>query len=193
MRVMLLQVRLRGAPHSTEMIYTVIIKKITYGSKVPRPWYALKALRTTRKTMTDTKKPVRLLRLKDSHPTHIKLMKLYDLAEELRIVLEFDGNVCTVSDRENGLEVEIEDIEGDHGGVSSFPHPTEFKLTYENPKYTEFKAKEQAEYWAKLQLEKETKAKLEAEKKQAEAEAAIRFKEEQERKTLADLKAKYET
>lgn len=142
--------------------------------------------------MINSKKIPQFLKLKDNHPTMVKLMKLYDLAEELQLTLSFESGTCSVMDGETGLEVMLEDIEPNHM-VFGFPHGTEFKLIYENPKYREQQDAEYAERRKKeAAAEKAAKDKLAEKIREAEAAVARRH-EEVERKKLAELKAKYET
>lgn len=134
------------------------------------------------------------LRLKDNHPTMIKLMKLYDLAEELGIHLSFTGHACIVQDNQRDAKLpmmRLEDIEGDSYDISEWPPATEFKVIYENPAYLTEQAAARAED-DRVEAEK-AKARSEAAKKAAETRARqqAEAKEAHERAQLADLKKKY--
>jgi hypothetical protein len=134
------------------------------------------------------------LRLKDNHPTMIKLMKLYDLAEELGIHLSFTGHACVVEDDERDAKLpmmRLEDIEGDSYDVSEWPPTTEFKVIFENPAYLAEEAAKTAER-NRIDAEK-TKVRSEAAKKAAETRTRqeAEAKEARERVQLADLRKKY--
>lgn len=134
------------------------------------------------------------LRLKDNHPTMIKLMKLYDLADELKIQLSFHGQTCIVEDgdRDPNLPfLRLEDLEtGDSPG--EWPPACEFKVTFENPAYLEQQAKEHQEYLAKQAEAEKIRKEAQARKQKEEEERRAKELEESERKLLASLKAKYE-
>jgi hypothetical protein len=134
------------------------------------------------------------LRLKDNHPTMVKISKLYDLAEELGISFSFCSGTCVVEDRERDSKLpmlRMEDIEGDSYHVSEFPPATEFKVIYENPAYLAEQAAERAER-DRVEAEK-AKVRSEAAKKAAEARVRqeAEAKEARERAELARLKKRY--
>lgn len=108
------------------------------------------------------------LRLKDSHPIAKKIDKLYQCADQLGITLHF-GFVCTVEDREDNTEYILEDIEApsgsQEGNFGCFPPPLEWKITYENPRYTA-ECKVERERFVKEEAER--KAKVEAKRRAAE-------------------------
>jgi len=133
------------------------------------------------------------LRLKDNHSTMVKLMKLYDCAEELGIHLYFSGGACLVEDeqRDSNLpRIRLEDIES-ADAVYEWPPSCEFKAIYENPEAIAQRAKEHTEYLAEVEVKRA--------KKEAEAEAAQKLEEEiarerletLEKRELARLKTKY--
>ncbi len=133
------------------------------------------------------------LRLKDNHPTMVKLMKLYDCAEELGIHLSFHGIACTVYDRDRDPKlpfITIEDTDN-HEALQEWPPATEFSCRYENPAYIVARDAK----W-KLELAKREEDKL---KKQMEEEAQKQLEEERakerlealEKRELARLKTKY--
>lgn len=68
-------------------------------------------------------------RLLDEHPVVKKLQKLEDLANELKLSLEFYGSGIIVTDLETNKEYKLKNIES--GNVDSFPYAYEQKLTYE--------------------------------------------------------------
>ena len=133
------------------------------------------------------------LKLKDNHPTMIKLMKLYDLAEELGISLSFVNHTFFVEDRDRDLNLPVlrmEDIDNGEG-VGDFPPSTEFKVIYQNPAWLKQRNEEQKERWKKEndeRLAKEKALKLEQQKKE---ERLAKEKEARERKLLLELKNKY--
>lgn|SRR5574337_232066 len=142
--------------------------------------------------MTD-KKASRYLKLRDNHPTMVKLYKLYDLAEELGISISFGSHRTIVDDNERNKDLPplyLEDIDNGES-VQEWPPTTEFKVYFDNPEYL---AKEKAENEARDKQRKEEEAKREADRKakeQAQKEAAKRAEEQRERAELARLKAKY--
>ncbi len=77
----------------------------------------------------------RRLKLRDHHPTVIKLDKLMTYADTLGINITFRGMNTIVTDKDQPKKefflVDIEDT-GDFGGfVHEFPYPTEWKLIIE--------------------------------------------------------------
>lgn len=137
----------------------------------------------------------RRLRLKDKHPTAVKLDKLFAFADELGIGLSFYNHTVIVEDRDRDDKLpplHLEDIEDDHNTSACFPPTTEYRLVYDNPAYL---AEEAREFEERKQKEAEAKAafkKAAEEKAKAEKERRAQQIEAQERKTLAELKAKYE-
>jgi hypothetical protein len=135
------------------------------------------------------------LRLKDTHPVAKKVEKLYQLADELGISFHF-GYVCHLEVRGDDVEYIFEDLEADSGSDEGnprcFPPSLEWKITKENPKYTE---QEQKANEAARKAEAKRQREVEAKRKAAEA---AKRKAEQERikkadlKELARLKRKYE-
>jgi len=133
------------------------------------------------------------LRLKDNHSTMVKLMKLYDCAEELGIHLSFMGQACFVndSDRADGLPpIRLEDIESSIA-LQEWPPACEFKAIYQNPAFI---AERDAKWKQELAKREEGRLKKEAEaeaKKKLEEERAREREETLERRELARLKTKY--
>ena len=142
--------------------------------------------------MTEKKMPPRYMRLKETHPTMVKLDKLYQLAEELGIHIEFLGQATIVRDEQvKGLPpCRMEDVDN-REAISEWPPTFEYCLHYDNPAFI---AAEKADYDAHMaqisaltrQHEEEQRARKAAEKKAREE--AI---ERQERAEFIRLKAKY--
>jgi hypothetical protein len=133
------------------------------------------------------------LKLKDNHPTMVKLMKLYDLADELGIRILFGMRTIVDDDaRDPNLPpLFLEDIERPGDRLNEWPPSFEFKVIYENPEYlAELK---RAEEERQKKLSEERRLQFEATKARIKAEdEAKRIAEEQrERAELARLKSKY--
>ena len=72
-------------------------------------------------------------KLKDNHPTMIKLNKLFELADELGISISFYGHRAVVNDIDrsnNDPILYLEDIEDTNNNMAEFPPATEFKVVY---------------------------------------------------------------
>jgi hypothetical protein len=131
------------------------------------------------------------MRLKDTHPTMIKLMKLYDLAEELKLTLMFDGPLFLQDGDQpdlHGLEIQEVDMGGE---VCDFPPTFEFKATYRNPKYEAEQKRIFEEQTAKIHQLAEQGRKEKAERLAKEAEERRAEAERKERAELVRLKTKY--
>src|ERR1700722_18202390 len=103
--------------------------------------------------MTD-KNASQWMRLRDNHPTMIKLSKLWDLAEELGITISFMGQATIVDDEDQEQSFRMEDAEsGDP--VGEFPVAFEYKLIYENPVYLKEKEDEYQAYLTELKTLKD--------------------------------------
>lgn len=73
------------------------------------------------------------IRLKDNHPTMVKLQKLFAYAEELGIGFTFGGQRIIVNDSERNSKLPtlyLEDIE-EGFTVDEMPPVTDFKVIYE--------------------------------------------------------------
>lgn len=143
--------------------------------------------------MLDKKIPERL-KLKDKSSTMIKVMKLYDLAEELGIAIEFFGHAVVVSDRDRDSKLPylyMEDIEEGHY-IDQFPPSTEFKLVYDNPEYLKQRRLENVAYQAERNKKEEAAKTLKLAEEAKEKEERRLANIEREKKLLAELKAKYE-
>lgn len=139
------------------------------------------------------KKISQYLKLKDNHPTMIKLQKLYDLAEDLGISISFHNHRTIVEDRERDRNLPtmfLEEVDGSES-VGEWPPIFEYKVIYDNPAYL---AQQKAEQEERDKKRKEEEAKKEAERKAKEDAEKIRrakAEEQRERTELARLKAKY--
>ena len=133
------------------------------------------------------------LRLKDNHPTMIKLMKLYDCAEELGIRLSFHGIACTVEDRDRDPKLPFITIEDSDNreALQEWPPATEFTCRYENPAFILERDLKWKEEQAKREEEKLNKAIKEKAETEARAEQERLRVETLERQELARLKNKY--
>ena len=72
-------------------------------------------------------------KLKDNHPTMIKLNKLFELADELGISISFYGHRAVVNDIDRSDDdpiLYLEDIEDTNNNMAEFPPATEFKVVY---------------------------------------------------------------
>lgn len=143
--------------------------------------------------MTAEKKVYPYLKLKDNHPTMVKLNKLYELAEELGISISFSSMRTIVQDRDRDSNLPplyLEDLENGES-IQEWPPVFEYKVIYDNPEHL---AKEKADNEERDRKRKEEEAKRETERKakeKAEKEARARAEEQRERTELARLKAKY--
>lgn len=139
------------------------------------------------------KKIFQYLKLKDNHPTMVKLAKLADLAEELGISISFSNYYAQVHDRDRDDSLpplRMEELDGGEA-VGEWPPIFEYKVIYENPAYL---AQQEAERKERDQKRKEEEAKRESERKakeEADRLARERAVEQKERAELARLKAKY--
>lgn len=134
------------------------------------------------------------LRLKDNHPTMVKLNKLYDLTEELGISLTFVNARAVIvhdNDRDSNLpDLLMEDLEEGHE-IEHWPPTFEYKVVYDNPAYL---AEEKRLNEERLKNRKEAEAIMEAQRKakeQAEKERKEREIELKERAELERLQNKY--
>lgn len=142
----------------------------------------------------------RYLRMKNTHPTMIKLFKLCELADKLGISFSFHGHVTIVKDEdhEDLPLIRLEDIDN-REAIMDWPPGTEFCAIYENPAYIaeqkRLKEEQLAEAAKLAQIAKEQKErkKKENEKREVkEKEKRQQEKERKERDLLVKLKAKYE-
>lgn len=135
----------------------------------------------------------KILKLKNNHPTMIKFNKLCDFAEELGLSLDLGGNFIILEDRDrddNLPMLELHDLENDT--CPSIPPTMEFKIIYDNPEYLEYE-KKQSEIMDKERLEKNRLEKLKQDEElRIRKEKEAKQIEDNERKQLAILKAKYE-
>jgi len=138
--------------------------------------------------ISNEKEPPHTLRACENHPTVQKINKLCEVAQELGVYVQFFGHRTFVTDKEfPGRLYDISDIGNSDEAISDFPPQLDYKLTFENPKWTNWN--------------NENNARREKERRQAEAEERrvreeeerqkARALEERERQELARLKEKY--
>lgn len=143
--------------------------------------------------MSEGKKVSQYLKLKDNHPTMVKLAKLYDLAEELGINVSFGSMRSFVNDRDRDSKLPpliIEDVDNGEA-IGEWPPSFEYKVYYENPEYIAQQEAERKERDAKRKQEEDEREVQRKAKEKAEKEARERAIEQKERAELARLKAKY--
>lgn len=147
------------------------------------------------------KKVSQYLRMSSTNPTMIKLEKLFALAEDLQIRLDFDHNQVIVLDGEADpsidciqmvpIEFNVNDCYSDV--EMSFPPRTDYKLIYENPVYTKQKAIELEEWHAARDAQEKADC-IAKEKEEADRLAKAKKElEDHEKALLASLKLKYES
>lgn len=131
------------------------------------------------------------LRLRDTHPTMIKLEKLNQVADELGLSFSFYQNSCRLSDKDlPDVDIRICDLES-NDGPSWFPFEIEYKCLVDNPVYLQ-ECKERAEADAILRAEKQAeKERLENEKKEKSERERMARERQQEIAQLLKLKEKY--
>lgn len=139
------------------------------------------------------KKIAKRLVLTESNPTMAKVMKLWEITEELGLTLTFHGQTTIVEDKDrdpNLPMLRLEDIET-LDGPQEWPPSCEFKLVYDNPEYL---AEQKRAVDAGL-VERAAKFKAAEDKRKAQEAEEQRLQaietENRERKQLAKLKAKY--
>lgn len=132
------------------------------------------------------------LRLKESHPTMVKLAKLCEFADELGIQLSYYGMRTLLQDSDMpNITMYVDDIES-KDAINEFPFTFEYKITYENQVWLKERQLESEKRAAELK-EAEIKRIAAEEQKRIEGEKKAQDKKKQEElKLLADLKAKYE-
>lgn len=137
----------------------------------------------------------KFLRLKDTHPTMVKLNRLIDLASELGISISYSDNMVVVSDKDRDPKLPhlfLQDLDSSDYPPSDFPPIFDFKIIYDNPEYLENCDKIQKEECRKAdEARKVWQEKVAAEQREAIALLA-KQKENEERLLLTQLKEKYE-
>lgn len=143
--------------------------------------------------MNSPKKIARRLVLRENHTTAIKITKLCDLANELKISISFYNQRVIVEDEDRDKNLPtlyLEDIE-EGQWFEDFPFQSEYKLVYDNPEYlAQQKAeqeeldRERAEDFRIAKEQEEIRARTEAEEKAKALKA-------RELRILAELKEKY--
>ena len=135
------------------------------------------------------KKISEYMRLKDTHPTMVKLDKLAAFAEELGISLNFFQQATFIQDNslpQDHPQLRLEDTDNGEA-ISEWPPVFEYKVIFENPVYLAKQKADHEEYVKKeAERERERKAKVKAEKEAFEREA-----ERAERAELARLQKKF--
>jgi hypothetical protein len=143
--------------------------------------------------MSVEKKIFPYLKLKDNHPTMVKLYKLYELADELGIHIGFGSHRTIVQDNDRDPNLPplfLEDMENGEA-IQEWPPVFEYNVIYDNPAHL---AKQKEEHEERDKVRKAEEAKREADRKakeKAEVEARARENEQKERAELARLRAKY--
>lgn len=133
------------------------------------------------------------LKLRDNHPTMVKLQKLYELADELGIHISFHSHRTVVQDNDQKQDLPpmfLEELDSGES-IQEWPPVFEYKVIYQNPAHI---AQENAEREERDKIRKAEEAKREADRKakeKVEADARKRAEEQRERAELARLKAKY--
>jgi len=130
----------------------------------------------------------------------LKLLRVFALADELGISIEFESDRIFVLD-EDGTKCEIINSENRMNIISILPPITEYTLLSNNPEFGKVSKNQlltkkisRAQFWKKSRktlLIAEKEAQILAEQKRIEEERQKRI-ENEERKLLAQLKAKYE-
>jgi hypothetical protein len=139
----------------------------------------------------DKKIPSHFLRLKENHPTMIKLMKLYAVADELGINISFHGVNAVLSDKDNeDVYFYVQDVD-DGEAIQDFPPATEFKIIFENPEFLKFQEEEaKQDRFRREQKEKEKREK-EAARRELEEKRIAKEKEMKDRALLRVLRERY--
>jgi hypothetical protein len=124
----------------------------------------------------------RFLKLKENHPTLIKLEQIFSLMEELQISFDFSNVGMRVTDQsqERFTFFYMEDLEDDHSPMSNLPPTFEYKVLADNPKFLE-----EQELATKQRLEQALKKREEAALKEAEAKKQEKILHLAERKAAA--------
>ena len=139
--------------------------------------------------MIDKKKISEYMRLKDKHPTMVKLDKLAAFAEELGISLNFFQQATFIQDNslhKDHPQLRLEDTDSGEA-ISEWPPVFEYKVIFENPVYL---AKQRADHeeYVKREAERERERLAKA---KAEKEAHALQVEKAERAELARLQKKF--
>jgi hypothetical protein len=89
---------------------------------------------------------MKTLRLKEKHPMHQKVQKVFDLMDELGLTFEIVSGYCIVRDHKSdripgpGERVDLQYIEDSDGYDGCLPPVTEYKLVFDD--YSEEQAEE---------------------------------------------------
>lgn len=140
------------------------------------------------------KVPSRYMRLRENHPTMVKLEKLFAFADELGISIAFNSNGPAHLYDKDFVDGEapliISDIDSPGASMDSFPCTLDFKITYENPAYLVYLGEQERDRLAEIE-----RRRLEAEKRVAElkargAEKKAKEKEARRVKRITSLKTR---
>jgi len=112
------------------------------------------------KEKVNKKRPSAYLRLKEHHPTMVKLDKAFQLLEELGLNFSFDYGVTSFLDNDfpDTRMYLVDSDSGQPEGVDSFPPICEYYVRHENPERTAFDEQELIEHQAKMAEDKKKKA-----------------------------------
>jgi len=81
----------------------------------------------------ENKEPAEYKRLTDKHPTMQKLQKLWELADELGIHIDFYGHRTVVTDDQYPDRIyDMIDLDSPDAAISEFPYAFEVALRFEN-------------------------------------------------------------
>lgn len=143
--------------------------------------------------MTAEKKISQYLKLKDNHPTMVKLAKLAEVAEDLGISISFGHYQAHVHDRDRDESLPplvMEELDGGEA-IGEWPPIFEYKVIYDNPAYLAQQKAEREEYDRKRKEEEDKRESERKAKEDAEKARRAKAEEQRERAELARLKAKY--
>lgn len=140
------------------------------------------------------KEPARYMRLKDGHPTMVKLNKLFQLADELGISISYSSSgAATIRDLDfvDGVApLILSDIEHSEYPMEDFPCTLDFKVTYENPAYLVYLGEQQRAKELEVEMKRRQEDQLLAEKKAKEAERKAKAKKTRRANRIINLKTR---
>jgi len=141
----------------------------------------------------DITKITKYVRLKENHPTMIKLNKVINLLDDLEMSFDLEPTDRNLFFSDGEKDFEIQDIEDNHG-IYTFPPTTEFVVLTLNPEYVkkqrekeEQRKKQREAHEAKLKEEEKARLeriKLECEKEELERQEKLKASELEMLKTL---------
>ena len=142
------------------------------------------------------KAPAQYLRARESHSTMVKLDKLLELMESLRLSVSVEGENILLHDGDfpGRTFIFVDTDSGRPNECYEFPPTCEFYLRFENPAYTTFQEQERVKWQQELERrniakkEEEEKRKVElAKSRLKQAQNAKEFAEEQLQKALSEM------